>query len=531
MSTPQAEELVKLNKWLSDIQAGIHLGNSKAVEESLKQLKTLLDSTRDPALLEELYLETKGFLSQTISKNQVRLLDALLKVDAIKNHFIDEENSLLFLATLDGSIDIVERLLKEKSVRENLPESGSKIFNEATAHGHLAIVELLLGEDSIRKIIANNNEVLEWAAINGRLNVLQRLLRIGSLAERVADNDNKILRDVIKDFNLSPEDKLRIVDCLLKIDSVTANIASLVSIFEDTAQDKYAAIFDRFLQLEPIRKQIADRDNALLFRVVINGQNKIFDRLLREKSVRELVAIGNNKILFEAIAHGHFHMAERLLREEAVLALASKNNGALDAAATNGHLPLLEFLLKKPAIAHHVSDNNNEVLRNAANEGQVLVVDALLKIPSVLKGVNDNNDEALRMAAQNGHSFVLYRLIEAYDNQNLPLPNIDVNYRSIGESVENDSTAHPTTMSLDAFRKKFNEIAQGSSQIVENLNSIQELRSLVLSFLEEPEINAYQPRVLKWMDGISKKTKEVDENDKSVQPEQGSEKPSTNKPH
>ena len=75
------------------------------------------------------------------------------------------------------------------------------------------------------------------------------------------------------------------------------------------------------------------------------------------------------------------------------------SNRDLIKAAQNGHLDIVERLLKDPRV--DPADYDNDAIRWAAENGHIDVVERLLKDPRVNPADDDNY--AIRWAAHNGH--------------------------------------------------------------------------------------------------------------------------------
>jgi ankyrin repeat protein len=104
---------------------------------------------------------------------------------------------------------------------------------------------------------------------------------------------------------------------------------------------------------------------------------------------------------------GHLAVVERLLRDPRVDPSAG-NNYAVRWAAENGHLAVVDLLLQDERV--DPSANNNYAIVVAARYGRLAIVERLLHDLRVDPSANDNY--AVRSAAKNGHLAVVDRLLQ-----------------------------------------------------------------------------------------------------------------------
>jgi surface antigen len=114
-----------------------------------------------------------------------------------------------------------------------------------------------------------------------------------------------------------------------------------------------------------------------------------------------------NRAIQEAAVSGHIAVVERLLQDERVDPSANENY-AVKGAATNGHLAVVERPLQDNRV--DPSANDNWAVRFAAYYGHFAVVERLLQDVRVDPSANDNR--AVRLAASRGRLAVVDRLLE-----------------------------------------------------------------------------------------------------------------------
>jgi ankyrin repeat protein len=105
-----------------------------------------------------------------------------------------------------------------------------------------------------------------------------------------------------------------------------------------------------------------------------------------------------------AARKGHLPVVEYLIEHDADI--HAGNDSALRYAAENGHLPVVEYLVEHGANIHAKDD---EALRWAAENGRFPVVEYLVEHDA---DIHARNDYALRYAAENGHLPVVEYLVE-----------------------------------------------------------------------------------------------------------------------
>jgi ankyrin repeat protein len=138
---------------------------------------------------------------------------------------------------------------------------------------------------------------------------------------------------------------------------------------------------------------------------VANGRLADVHRILDSGEV--LVNRNLNDALVRAAANGHVDVVDFLLRH-AMFDPSADDNCAIRHAAFNGHIAVVERLLHDERV--DPSAANNHGVRWAAKNGRLAVVERLLLDARVDPSANNNH--AVRRAAANGHVAVVDRLLE-----------------------------------------------------------------------------------------------------------------------
>src|SRR3989304_5443578 len=89
-----------------------------------------------------------------------------------------------------GNIENALLKLKEPSIRDEISKDDTNaVLNLAALYGHLPIVQELLKIESVKdNAAANNNGALCWAAQNGHLLIVQELLEIEAVKNNATAN-------------------------------------------------------------------------------------------------------------------------------------------------------------------------------------------------------------------------------------------------------------------------------------------------------------------------------------------------------
>jgi hypothetical protein len=138
-----------------------------------------------------------------------------------------------------------------------------------------------------------------------------------------------------------------------------------------------------------------------------HGRLAIVEQMLESG---ELLCNGNaHRALVRAAAQGHVGVVDCLLRQtRALFDPSADDNRAVRLAAYFGHLAVVERLLRDLRVDPSARDN--DAIASAAREGHLAVVKRLLQDKRVDPSANENR--AIRCASEGGHLAVVDRLLE-----------------------------------------------------------------------------------------------------------------------
>ena len=119
--------------------------------------------------------------------------------------------------------------------------------------------------------------------------------------------------------------------------------------------------------------------------------------------------------LYLAISEGDLRLVRKLVEEDRIdvnMTSDTTNTTALQAAASFGHLPIVQYLLQHGADLHKTDNRGLTVLHGAAQNGHIAVVRYLVEQGADKEMDNNNGFSPLAIAAQSGHLGVVQYLLE-----------------------------------------------------------------------------------------------------------------------
>jgi surface antigen len=251
---------------------------------------------------------------------------------------------------------------------------------------------------------ADDNAAIRWAAANGRVTVVQRLLQDKRVDPSAKDN--------WASFRAAANGHVYVVNCLLRdlrVDPSRALIGYACGGHVD--QVEWLLLNDRV--------DASAEDNDAIRLAAEHGHVAVIDALLRDKRIDP--SAGFDYAIRWAAANGHATVVERLL-QDARVSPAACDNCSIRWAAANGHCAVVELLLQDKRV--DPSANKNYAIRRAARDGHIAVVERLLLDTRVdpnpmmrtfellFNGLARHNCRSvLQIAAENGHVAVVERLL------------------------------------------------------------------------------------------------------------------------
>ncbi|MDP3704505.1 MAG: ankyrin repeat domain-containing protein, partial [Legionellaceae bacterium] len=384
----------------------------------------------------------------------VIMVDLLLTFQEVVDEVAANNNGALRAAAGSGSLEIVNRLLAFQAVKEGVgvwvkSNDGQSALQAAAKNGHRHIIERLLTDflpTQQEQIAAGFNAAVRWAAKNGHDDIVDRLLEFPEVQDKISLSDDSVmsaLRYAVSNGHL------RVVNRLLTFPTVRANLNILILL--DGIESGDIKIVNVLLEFEGIRTQINAENNLALQLAARLGYFDIVQRLLEFPDVHTQVDANDNESLRCAAAGGYLLIVKRLLEFPVVQekinlwvaqpatpprshalsssydsddsddALSSSDDdqdqypplksSALQAAAQNGHLDVVNYLLSFPAAEECVAAQNNWALFLAVMSGHLDVVNRLLEYSAVLEKLTNINNVVLCAALVKGHLDIVNRLL------------------------------------------------------------------------------------------------------------------------
>ena len=150
---------------------------------------------------------------------------------------------------------------------------------------------------------------------------------------------------------------------------------------------------------------------------------------VNRKYFKNMIASDGITPLMSASSNGHIAVVNSLLKAGADVNKERKQGGtALDLASQNGHITIVDLLLKAGADVNKARNNGQTSLIIASNDGNTEIVRLLLAAGADVNKANNTGTTSLMFASRNGHADVVRLLLAA---------GADVSIKVNGHSVYN----------------------------------------------------------------------------------------------
>ncbi|XP_063795336.1 CARD- and ANK-domain containing inflammasome adapter protein-like [Pseudophryne corroboree] len=111
--------------------------------------------------------------------------------------------------------------------------------------------------------------------------------------------------------------------------------------------------------------------------------------------------------VFDAVAKGDLSLLESLLKGSDVNAVNSSGETLLHVAASNGHVPVIEYLLAKGAKVDAKDRKQETALHRAAENGHTEAVRVLLRAGANIYSLDNDSQSPIHLAARNNHQEIV----------------------------------------------------------------------------------------------------------------------------
>ncbi|MCS5708503.1 ankyrin repeat domain-containing protein [Candidatus Berkiella cookevillensis] len=371
--------------------------HGRIYENATELINTLADRPQI-AFLHEIYcFASMGSNLKTISITQSRSIATGLSDTSNMLHILDDLERACQKQKNDEIYDCLRFLVYRKDVEINY-----EFFCTAILYGDINMVRHLLSSNVVKNNIVEdvNNTAFRLACQNGSLDLVNLLLEINSIKNRVSIDDNLALCLAAKNGCLD------VVVRLLEFPSVRG--ALLDRAFYWAAENGHFDVVNLFLEFEEINDDIYIIKNAF-HRAIICERLAVVDRLLKIDKLQRIVYENGNYALHLAAEKVAFLVISRLLEFETVRdKIADKDNEIFRIVAQYKKcdkykkLASIDLLLEIDAVRNKIANNHNEIIRQAYLNNFSDVVERLLRVDAVRAAIldADNVVEDLRAMAQ-----------------------------------------------------------------------------------------------------------------------------------
>lgn len=356
------------------------------------------------------------------------------------------EPSALIKAAEEGEIEQVRWHLGNGADARACEPDGRRALDCAAHFGHLPVIELLLRHDSaLLDLPGLSGRTALLAAVSGHhANVVQRLLALGADPRRWAENGARALDTAAHSGQRELVERLlthtpalldlpgqgertaliaaargghaELVAWLLtRGASPHAQAADGTRALDAAARHGYVSVVECLLAHDPQLLELPGHgEQSALMAACAGGHTLLVQSLLERGADTRRRAIDGAHALDLAAQNGHLRVLERLLAHDPCLLERPGREGrtALCAAAGGGHQSVVRALLAAGASPRRRSESGVHALEAAAAAGHASVVELLLQDGGLLELPGSGERTALIAAAAAGHTSLVQRLLE-----------------------------------------------------------------------------------------------------------------------
>ncbi|XP_041363273.1 ankyrin repeat and KH domain-containing protein 1-like [Gigantopelta aegis] len=350
-------------------------------------------------------------------------------------------NTPLHYAACGGFTEVVQEIIKANARVEVHNENGHTPLMEAASAGHVEVARILL--DNGAGINTHSNEfkesALTLACYKGHLEMVKFLLEAGADQEHKTDEMHTALMEASMDGHVevarllldsgaqvnmpadSFESPLTLAACGGHVDLASLLIERGANI-EEVNDEGYTPLMEAAREGHDemvvlllshnayINGQTEETQETALTLACCGGFLEVADFLIQAGADIEL---GCSTPLMEAAQEGHLELVNYLLKSKAkVHAQTGTGDTALTYACENGHTDVAEILLEHGADLEHESEGGRTPLMKAARAGHLCTVQFLIrKGADVNRATTTNDHTVLSLACAGGHLAVVELLL------------------------------------------------------------------------------------------------------------------------
>ena len=290
---------------------------------------------------------------------------------------------------------IANRIKHKRGLFESEDEKLSELIYK------LVLLESEEKKDEIKKLFTQDPDILELKNSSGE-NIAKILYQFSEEVLQIALEAKSELVEKITEKNNGSSSLLQIITH----ENNKELLLNILKKYQEAHQKEDDKDGKKALG-EMIYKQ------ELLFRIVKENKVDLLEAIIPMLNSDDLNRVqGGITPLHIACQNGHLPIVEKLIKAGAVLDNATtKGSTPLYIACQNGHLPIVEKLIKAGADLNKATTNGSTPLHMACVKGHAEIVETLINLGASLDKVTTNGSTPLHMACLKGHAEIVETLI------------------------------------------------------------------------------------------------------------------------
>ncbi len=282
-------------------------------------------------------------------------------------------------AIITNSWKLLDESLQSITMQHEASSLMTDILRLAMQNDRLEMVEKLLGFQEVETVLKNRVLVFNWAAKNGYLNLVQRLLQSAEIRQCTEIQDNLALRLALENGHVA------VVDTLLDVPAVRDSLDKHANwVMQLAIENHYELIIRRLLTFPAVKARLRS-DRTWFLRLARNKYPELASELaaILEGQENPNLKLNNDNDLELVMQHNPREMGEETLEFEVLREEFRSDydcNLLLAWAAAGGYLEVVRQLLQIPVIKAQAGAGSNFVLNCALLHKRFDVAKTLLEV-------------------------------------------------------------------------------------------------------------------------------------------------------